>query len=904
MSLTTGTAVGPYEITGLLGAGGMGEVYRARDPRLNRDVAIKVLPVALADDSERLARFEREAQVLAALNHPNIAVIHGLEECPAEAGRHRRALVLELVEGETLEDRIARGPLPLDEALAVARQMADALEAAHEAGVVHRDLKPANVKITPAGLVKVLDFGLAKMREPAVGSPAHSQAPTLTSPATKTGVGVILGTAAYMSPEQARGKPVDRRTDIWAFGCILYEMLTGQRAFADEDVSLMLSKVLQREPDFDALPTATPACIRQTLRLCFKKDPRDRIQAIGDGRLALAGAFEHIPDRSAIAIRSDRWRRPIAMAASALVLGAILAGTAVWFATRAAPPLPVRTEIVTSGGAALSMTGAERDLAITPDGGRIVYRAAGGLFIRALDQLEPVGPIGGVEDARSIFVSPDGQSIGFFGNNSLNTIAVTGGPRLTLATFVASNAPRGATWGPDGTIVFATAAGTGLHRVSAQGGEVSVLTTPDRTRGEADHVWPEFLPDGQAVLYTILPTTGGLDNAQIALLDLRTSSQTVLVRGGHHAHFVGTEHLVYGTGNTLSAVSFDLARRTATGAPVPVLEQVLATPYGAVGAAVAENGTLAYVSGTSGLAKRRIVWVNRDGSSEPIPAIDADDYRNVRLSPDGRTAMVALNGDLWIYELTSGRRTRLTRDGSAGSPMAWHPNGSRIAFTSRRGGNAALNAWVQAADGSDSPRQVTNLEGTVDVDEWSPDGRVLAVHHHRPDGGQSMLMLRMDTADATAEPFVEDEPWAEGATFSPDGRYVAYTADEDGQREVYIRAYPRAGGRIPVSVGGGQQVMWAPTGEIFYRNDAGDRLMVVSVTTKPTLRVGVPREVLNTPFSVNPGLAPRPLYDVTADGRRFLTMQDAADGSEKPSVPRLIVVQHWLEELKRLVPVN
>jgi hypothetical protein len=691
------------------------------------------------------------------------------------------ALVMELVEGETLAERIARGAIPADEAVTLAKQIVDALEAAHEQGVIHRDLKPANIKVRPDGAVKVLDFGLAKALEP--GGAARSDAtasPTITSPALVTGVGVLLGTAAYMSPEQARGKPADRRSDIWALGCVLYEMLTGKRAFEDEDISLTLSNVLRVEPALDALPAGTPAAVRQALRLCLQKNPRERFQAIGDVRLALSNAFraEPLPPTTPVAVRRGQ---VVALIAAALIGGALLSA----LTTRLRGPEPsltVRTEIVTSGDAALNIDGSDRDLVITPDGSRIIYRGAGGLFVRALGDLEPRMLTNA--ETGSIFLSPDGQWVGFFGGGSINKVSVTGGPGVAISSVIqVDNAPRGATWGPQGDIVYATnAPATGLLRVSESGGDTTVLTTPDRASGENDHVWPEFIAGRRAVLFTILPYTDDLQTAQIAVFDLQTNTKTVLIQGGHHAQYVDTGHLVYVAGNTLHAIRFDPGRLMTIGSPVPILDEVLTTIVGAANVTIAGNGTLAYISGSRTRNLRRLVWVDRDGTSEPLTAIDPDEYMNVRLSPDGRNAVVSLRSDLWVYELASGRRARLTRDASVDAPMAWNPTDATVAYTAARGGGQ--NVWLHPIDNSSEPRELTKVDGSVDVDSWSPDGRVLAVHHHRVDGGIRMLMLRLDADSSPPEVFVEDEPWAEGSWFSPDGRYVAYMSRETGGYEV------------------------------------------------------------------------------------------------------------------------
>jgi eukaryotic-like serine/threonine-protein kinase len=601
LALIAGTPVGPYEVIAALGAGGMGEVYRARDTRLKREVAVKILTPSLAADVDRLARLQREAEVLASLNHPHIAAIYGLEEAGGV-----KALVMELVDGEDLSERIRRGPLPIDDALSVAKQIAAALEAAHERGIIHRDLKPANIKVRPDGTVKVLDFGLAKAIEPAgLAASDAAESPTITALAM-TGAGVILGTAAYMSPEQARGKRVDTRADIWAFGCVLFEMVTGHRAFEGESVSETLARVIEREPDWARLPKTVSPALSTCLGRCLQKDPAQRMRSIGDVRLMLDGAFHMAAAAPAIA---PRWRRPATVVVAAIVASGAIIGTLVWAAMRPAEPVPLRVsrlQVTPQGGTALSMTWNDRDLAITPDGSRIVYVGNRGtqLFVRALDSLDPVAVFTGTP--RGLFVSPDGQWIGFSdGRGVLKRVALTGGPALTLATFDTTG-PFGATWGTDDSIIFATAnPASGLLRVAAADRSITVVTRPDREHGEADHFWPEMLPNGRGVLYTITALTGGLDAAQVAVLDLHTGTSRVLVRGGSHAHYVSSGpasptraggaggHLVYAAGGTLRAVAFDLARLETRGPSVTVVPDVIMTGNGGVNAVVSGNGTLA-----------------------------------------------------------------------------------------------------------------------------------------------------------------------------------------------------------------------------------------------------------------------------------------------------------------------
>src|SRR5688572_17378078 len=588
----------------------MGEVYRATDNNLKRSVAIKVLPALVAGDAERLARFQREAEMLAALNHPNIAAIYGLEKTPDFT-----ALVMELVEGDDLSQRIARGAIPVDEALPIAKQIADALEAAHEQGIIHRDLKPANIKVRPDGMVKVLDFGLAKAMEPVGRPPNVSQSPTITTPAMMTGVGVILGTAAYMSPEQAKGRPADKRSDIWAFGCVLYEMLTGTRPFDGEDVSDTLANVLKTEPDWSALPSEIPPAIPTLLQSCLTKDRRRRVADISTALFVLEKGASLAPLAGTLSAapltRRSLGRRVVPTTVGALVI-AVVAATLTWVSTRPAAPVPPRVsrlQVQSSGTAALTINGNDRDLAITPDGSRVVYVGNKGtqLFVRALDALEPVAVFTGAP--RGPFVSPDGQWIGFIDSgNTLRKVALTGGPAVTLATL--DGLPRGATWGPDDAIIVATdTQATGLQRVAATGGATTVLTRPDPARGEADFFWPEWLPGGRAVLFTITAVTGGLDAAQVAILDLQTRTSRILVRGGSHGHYVPSgpgspkrverdgNYLVYAAAGTLRAVPFDLARLETRGTPVPVVPAVVTTIFGGVDAAVAADGTLAYVSG-------------------------------------------------------------------------------------------------------------------------------------------------------------------------------------------------------------------------------------------------------------------------------------------------------------------
>ena len=905
MPLSAGTRLGQYEILSALGAGGMGEVYRARDTKLDRAVAIKILPEAFAADTERIARFQREAKTLASLNHPNIAHVHGLEESSGV-----RALVMELVEGEDLAQRLARGAIPIAEALLIARQVADALEAAHEQGIIHRDLKPANIKVRPDGTVKVLDFGLAKAVEPTGdASSSVSQSPTITTPAM-TEAGVILGTAAYMSPEQARGKPVDKRADIWAFGCVLYEMLTGRRAFDGQGVSETLARVIEREPDWSRLPATLSPALGTYIRRCLQKDPRQRVQSIGDVRLALEGAFETALPQTAAGVVSDRRRVALAGVAAIIASGAIV-GTLVWAAMRQAQPEPARVarlQIASSGSSALNIFWNNRDLAITPDGSRVIYVGNRGtqLFVRALDDLAPVAVFTGALP-NGPFVSPDGQWIGFVeGRGVLKKVPVTGGPAVTIATLDTAG-PAGAAWGPDDTIIVATAAvETGLQRLSAAGGPMTVLTRPDRAQGEADHFWPEMLPGGQAVLFTITALTGGPEAAQVAVLDLQTGKRKIIARGGSHAHYVssGPEggHLVYAAGSTLRAVLFDLTRLETRGQSVEVVPDVVTTINGGVDAVVAGDGTLAYVPGSVAAAPRTLVWVDREGRETPIP-IPPRPYLLPALSPDGTRVMVFGNDrehDLWLWDLGRTTLSRLTFTPGVDGIGVWTPDSRAVVFVSERAG--VRNLFRQAADGSGTVERLTESPNTQYPSAVSHDGRRVIFTEEAPSTADDVMMMELD-GSRRVTPLVQSRFNERNGSVSPDGRWLAYEANDSGRVEVYVRPFPDvSSGHWQVSTNGGTRPIWTRSGqELVYASPTG-ALMRVGVARGPLWVATTPTQVVKEGYLTVPqwwGLS----YDISADGQRFLMLKEgAADGTSAPA--NIIVVQHWTEELKRLVPTK
>jgi Tol biopolymer transport system component len=871
----------------------MGEVYRAHDVKLGRDVAIKILPEALTWNVDRQARFEREARLLASLNHPNIATIHAAED--TEGGR---AIVMELVDGETLAQRIGRGPLTTSDALAIARQIADALDAAHEKGIVHRDLKPANIMITPAGAVKVLDFGLAKVTT-GDSSPEATASPTLAVEGTQQGL--IVGTAAYMSPEQARGQPVDKRTDIWSFGCVLYEMLAGRAVFPASTMSDVIAAVLTQDPDWHALPSTVLPRVRDLLRHCLQKDPKRRLRDAGDAIHAIEEASHQSPNvpMSAVARRALMWRL-LPWLVGAFVLGAVIVGASVWVApsrwSAASPPRVVQFN-ATAAGDEVDPSGVDRDVAISADGARLVYVSGGPgrvrLATRALAELDARVLLEG-GTARSPFFSPDGSWVGFFESfGALKKIAVTGGPVFDVSRSI--GASRGASWSDDDTIIFATAdPATGLMRVPAGGGEPEVLTRPDVAKGQLDHFWPEVLPGARGALFTIV-SPGATDSGQIALLDLTTRTWRVLVGGGTHAQYV-SGYLIYGTTAGMSAVPFDLDRLQVTGSSVKVLDHVSVTPEGALNAAVSREGTLAYTWTGSQVADRIPVWVSRDGGEERIAAPPRP-YVYPRLSPDGTRLALEVwdqGRDIWIWDIVRETLTRLTDSpGRDGFPV-WTPDSRRLIFGSAR--NAPANLFWRAADGTGSEGQLTNSTRNQFPYSISPDGTQLLLREDDAATGTDIGLLSLDDRKLVT-PLIRTPFYELNAEISPNGRWLAYQSNESGQDEIYVRPFPNVGAaRWQVSTAGGTRPLWARNGrELFYL--AVNGVNSVPVTTDVTFTAGRSTLLIDRRYFAPSAFVGR-TYDVSHDGRRFLMIKEIGSASS----PRLVVVQHWVEDLARRVP--
>jgi serine/threonine-protein kinase len=898
----SGRVVGAYQVVSRLGAGGMGEVYRARDTRLNRDVALKVLPAAFAADAARLARFEREAQVLASFNHPHIGSIYGVEESGST-----HALVLELVEGPTLADRIAQGPLPLDETLAIARQIVEALEAAHEHGIIHRDLKPANVKLRPDGTVKVLDFGLAKAFDRGVAvADSVSPSPGPANP-TVTSIGSILGTASYMSPEQASGKAVDQRTDVWAFGCVLYEMLTGRRPFdppeqSDEghDVTAILARILEHEPDFDALPASTPVPVRRLVRRCLEKDRRRRLPAIGVARLELDDALSAPAVGDSMAAPPYRARvAPAWIVAAALTAASVVAGLAYWQWPSTPSRLSVRASIPLVERVGFGILGQQPAFAISPDGTRVVYRTGSGgpLYSRLLNEAES-SAIAGTDGALNPVFSPDGRWLAFFVGPALKKVSFAGGAVVTVATlprYIDAQGYRGAAWSDDGTIAFIASTGGSLFGVSDRGGEPKPLTTVDRNGGEWSHRWPHFLPGGRAILFTVKSKNlQSFDAAQIVVRSLDTGEQHPVAQGGS-AQYLPTGHLVYARAGALYAVRFDASRLAVTGAPVKVADGIMTHPdTGAAQVAISRTGTLVYAAGDARTAERPLLWVDRSGASRPVTPRQAP-FWWPRISPDGRRIAVTIDGafsKLWVLDVERGTFSRASQVAGDQDRSQWMPDGVHLTFAAVTTETGAVRLFSDRSDGTGSGQLLVDSSETPFPLGWSPDGRNLLYCQVGATTSQDVWVYSTDKRAST--PFLQTPANETSAVFSPDGRWVAYVSDESGRAEVYVRPFSGPGTRTQISIDGGAAPVWARDGrELFFAK--GDTLFTTPVRLGRMFSSGAVRRLLSGPYGFNELAAN---YDVAPDGQRFLVLRSRVD-----SAPRqLELVLNWFEELNRLAP--
>jgi Tol biopolymer transport system component len=903
MALATGTRLGSYEVAAQIGAGGMGEVYQAHDTKLGRDVAIKVLPEAFAHDADRLSRFQREAKMLAALNHPNIATIHGLEHSDGV-----QYLVMELVSGETLAERVKAGPLGIDEALKIAVQIAEALEAAHEKGIIHRDLKPANVKLTPEGKVKVLDFGLAKAFGGDTSTEDIGNSPTLSMAATMQGV--ILGTAAYMSPEQARGKAVDKRTDIWAFGCVLYELLTGKAAFHGEDVTDILAAVVRAEPDWTALPANISPSIRVLLQRCLRKDRRQRTPDAATIRIEIEDAIAAPKDFGATqaAPVTRGWRERLALPVAAGVLALIVIALGIGFVLRAPKPqLPMHLSAEIGVDASL-FTGFGSSVILSPDGKRLALVASGTdqkqrIYVRSLDQLQAT-VLSGTENASDPFFSPDGQWLGFFGDGKLKKISVQGGEAVTLGD--ASN-DRGGSWGEDGTIVFAPNTRVALSKVSSAGGTSQPLTTFDKQAGEVTQRWPQVLPGGKAVLFTSSTHGYNYDDAEIVVYSMTSGQRKTLLRGGFYARFLASGYLVYMHGGTLFAVPFDLKRLEVTGQPVPILEGVVTNTNGGAQFSFSETGSLVYVPGRATGQNVSIYWMDHEGKFTPLRETPGN-YYNPTFSPDGkRLALEIFDGkrsDIWVYEWERDALTRLTFAGEANTVPVWTPDGQRIVYSSldKRG---VPNLWWIRADGAGDAQRFTESKGSQFAGSWRPDGKVLAFRQFSLDTGSDIMTIPVEGDEKAGwkpgepKPFVNSTFDERSPAFSPDGRWLAYMSNESAGYEVYVRPFPGPGGKWQISTGGGVIPKWSRNGkELFFRT-ADDKIMVATYTAfgdsfhadKPQL--WSPGQFTDLGINSN--------FDVHPDGKRFAVLK-ASGTDQAAAVNKVNFVFNFFDEIGRKVP--
>ena len=897
MAILPGTRLGPYEILTAIGAGGMGEVYKARDTRLDRIVAIKVLPTHLADRSDLRERFEREAKTIASLNHAHICTLH-------DVGHQDEIdfLVMEYVEGETLAQRLTKGALPIQQVLQYAIEIADALDKAHRKGITHRDLKPGNIMLTKAG-TKLLDFGLAKLKQEAAPALPDSQLATMKSGIT--GDGTILGTLQYMAPEQVEAKEVDARTDIFAFGAVVYEMATGKRAFEGQTQASLIAKILETDPPpMSSLQPMTPPALDRVVKKCLAKEPEKRWQAasdVCDELMWIAESGSQVALAPAAAVKGIRTlsRREMTIIVGIVLLAAAIGSLATWKLRPTVAPAPqpiTRTVINLPPGQQLAGLEYGPAVALSPDRTRLAYVARQGgvqqIYLRAMDSLES-NPILGTEGATNPFFSPDGQWLGFFAGGRLMKVSASGGAATILGD---ASLPVGASWGNQGTIAFAPSSVAPIQLVPDAGGAAQVLTHLEK--GDNSNRWPEFLPGGRELLFAAGTAAANWINSRVAVRSVETGEQRNLIQAATHPHYAPSGHLVFAQGVSLVAVPFDPKRLAVTGTAVPVVVGVLQSPIsGAAQYSFSATGTLVYVSGGVQSAQSRLVWVHRDGTEQPLGA-PAHPYFNPRVSPNGRQVAVTVtdkDAQIWLYDLLRETFTRFTFVGNVNNSPVWTPDGKRIAFNSNSNTKGQLNIFWQPADGSGGMERLTTSEFIQAPVSFSRDGQLLWFLEINPATGFDIWV--MQASDRKAQPFLRT-PFNESVPqLSPDGRWLAYISTESGRYEIYVQPYPGPGGKWQISTEGGTEPLWNPNGrELFYRS--GNKMMAVDISNQPSFVAGKPRMLFEGPYLPTP--LTNPNYDVSPDGQRFLMLKPVEQTQEAPT--QINVVLNWFEELKRRVP--
>jgi serine/threonine-protein kinase len=890
MALVTGARLGPYEILSAIGAGGMGEVYRARDTRLDRTVAIKVLPAELATDSQFRERFAREARTISHLTHPHICTLHDIGEHD-----HVAFLVMEHLEGETLASRLNRGPLPVRQALQHASEIAAALEAAHRHGIVHRDLKPGNIMLTKAG-VKLLDFGLAKVGATAITSGAL--ATDVQTMAPLTAQGAILGTMQYMAPEQIEGREADARSDIFAFGAVLYEMLTGRKAFEARSHASLIAAILEHDPPaLTATPTLVPPQLDHVVRRCLAKDPDERWQTAADLHRELKWVAESfttvVSDRDAGPRRVAVWRRRVPLGASiaAAVLVGLLAVTVTWVWKPRAPSVSPRVSRVTILLPPDQLLDRRvSPVAISPSGTHVAYAGIGGgrqqLYLRAMNEHD-IRPLAGTDWATGPFFSPDGQWVGFFAQGKLKKVSISAGTIQTLC----DASGFGGTWTPDDDFIyFAPGAQSGLFRVSARGGTPVEVTHVDRARGEISHRWPQVLPGGRAVLFTMW-TGPGQDEKHVAAQRLDTGQRVMVVQGGQTGRYMASGHLVYARADELFAVRFNLDSLQTTGQAVRLVGSALIGNQGAHFAA-SEIGDLVLVPGDPRRLDRRLVWVTRNGDVEPVSAPVRPYAGTVAISPDGRFGAMDIleeSINIWVYDFSRGTLTPLIKGAGSSQVPRWTTDGTRIVYRGTRMGFRDL--WWAPVSQPAAEERLTNSEHGATPSSWSNDGKWL---FYLSQGGIWMLPV----AGGSKPRLVMQSPAGEAhPRLSPDGRWLAYTSNVSGRTEVFVQPFPGPGPRVQISTDFGTEPIWSRDGRELFYLDRDTQLMAVDITTKPTFRAGLPRVLVRGRYMFNSNQAAG--YDVSPDGQRFLRVQPL---HPDPPANQINVVLNWFEELRRVLP--